>query len=721
MTPDPRNHDPRNHDPKNTPRDLIMTDTLQHRLGTATLTPCEPVVAGSYQQWTLTLTVGSYGIDEGGSLKIAQRFACDMQPAQFVDPKADAYCSVTTTGDAKLAARHAPKGHDRPWMRWCVIIDVYDGSLSPGDTVTLTIGDRTGGSRGIRVQTFIESAHEFRVFVDPTNAAVARPIAQSPKFPVMAGEAVELIAIAPSDAVVGEPLEVFIKGQDLWGNPTPAPAQVTLYCDHASIEGRLVTLSRPGVVRITAIAGDLQCTSNPIIVHDAQPTRKRYWGDLHAQSDATVGVGTEVEYFTFARDWARVDFTSHQGNDFQVDDEAWQRLNDVVRDFQEDGRFVVFPGFEWSANTPAGGDRNVFYREEGLPIIRNSHWQVPHVPENEVSPAHPGDVFFERVSKLVPRQKVILGSHVGGRWADVKAYFDPDAHNLVELVSCWGVFEWMLHDALDAGHIVGVMCNSDGHKGRPGAEGPGAGEFGIAGGLTCVLADELTRDGVWEALAARRCYGTTGARIMLDFTCDGQPMGSIVNNARTLHARAVGQAPLESLQLFRGRELIREIQPEAFRQPTKRVRVMWAGSRMRGRGRRANWSGSIHTDAAILAAHPVSFDSKADGITDVQSNRVTFRSQTTGDADGIDLDLDALHGSLTFDSPMCKKTIDLAAGKQTFNLGGLDLRLIVQPYPQRCETFELSIDQPIDKPGPYFIKATQTDGHMAWSSPIYVG
>jgi hypothetical protein len=36
----------------------------------------------------------------------------------------------------------------------------------------------------------------------------------------------------------------------------------------------------------------------------------------------------------------------------------------------------------------------------------------------------------------------------------------------------------MLWDAFDMGYVVGVMCNSDGHKGRPGAEGPGAGQFG---------------------------------------------------------------------------------------------------------------------------------------------------------------------------------------------------------------------------------------------------
>ncbi|MXW78725.1 MAG: DUF3604 domain-containing protein, partial [Gemmatimonadetes bacterium] len=172
-----------------------MKQQWRERLGTVTLEPCAPVVAGSYQQWTLTLTVGSYGIDEGGTIKIAQRLACDMQPAQFSDPAAPAYCTVQTNGAAKLAPRFAPKGHERPWMIWCVVIDVYDGSLAPGDTVTVVLGERSGGSPGIRVQTFVESAHEFRVFVDPTNAAVARAVVDSPKFPIVAGEAVELVCI----------------------------------------------------------------------------------------------------------------------------------------------------------------------------------------------------------------------------------------------------------------------------------------------------------------------------------------------------------------------------------------------------------------------------------------------------------------------------------------------------------------------------------------------
>lgn len=714
-----------------------MTPDWHERLGTVTLDPCKAVEAGSYQQWTLTLTVGSYGIDERGTIKVAQRFACDMQAVQFDTPAAPAYCTITTNGDAKLAPRFAPKGHDRPWMRWCLVIDVYDGSLAPGDTVTLVLGDRSSGSPGIRVQTFIESAHEFRVFVDPTNASVARPIAASPKFPIHSGAPTELVCIVPTQAPVGELFSAFIKGQDIWGNPTPAPTPLKCSWEGTGevlLDGYTIKAKTPGQGRLRVKAGELSCYSNPITLYTNAPAWQRYWGDLHAQSDATVGVGTEAEYFTFARDWARVDFASHQGNDFQVNDEAWQRLNETVRAFHQDGRFVAFPGYEWSANSPAGGDRNVFFLEENQPIIRNSHWQIPEVPEDDVSPAHPADVFFKRLSHLVPRDQVILGAHVGGRWANIKAYFDPQAHNLVEIVSCWGVFEWMLFDALDSGHMVGVMCNSDGHKGRPGAEGPGAGEFGIAGGLTCVLAHDLSRTGIWEALTQRRCYGTTGARIDLDFQLAGKPMGTSLTglSKASIKARVIGTSPLETLQVFRNRKLIHQVKAVEFSKAIRtsnRIRLIWSGSRMRGRGRRVDWSGTIQTDkAAIIEATTVSFDSAADGITTMQPHLVAFQSQTTGDRDGIDLLLDdGCMGTLTFDSAAGCTQIDLTnlgTDAAIFTYGGLDMQLVIQRYPAVLAGLELTIDiedsVPTTGRSAYFVKALQADGHMAWSSPIYV-
>ncbi|HTL30005.1 MAG TPA: hypothetical protein VL282_12320, partial [Tepidisphaeraceae bacterium] len=79
-----------------------MTPRQAARLGTVTLDPPGPVVAGSYCTWTLTLTVGTVGIDEGGTIKIAQRFASDGEPPQFDQPNRSGYCTITTTGQARL-------------------------------------------------------------------------------------------------------------------------------------------------------------------------------------------------------------------------------------------------------------------------------------------------------------------------------------------------------------------------------------------------------------------------------------------------------------------------------------------------------------------------------------------------------------------------------------------------------------------------------------------
>jgi hypothetical protein len=680
--------------------------------------------------------VGNYGIDDGGTIKLAHSFASDWEAPQFDFPGRSGYTTITTTGEAQLRMSFHRKGHDRPWMK-CLIIDVFDGSLVPGDTVTITLGDRSQGGPGMRAQTFQESAHKFALFIDPTNASVACPIAHFPTVAVVPGEVCELVCLLPSQAVVGSPVEVFLQGRDQWGNPTSAPAHCFLHWDgdgEAVLENGRLICRTPGTGWVIAHSGELTCRSNPITATAAKPPLSRYWGDLHAQSDATVGTGTEEEYFTFARDSARLDFCSHQGNDFQMTDDDWSRLNQAVKKYHEDDTFVVFPGYEWSGNTSAGGDRNVFYYQEGSPIIRSTHWQVPEVAEDELTPAHPINELFARLRQHVGIDNVLLGAHVGGRYADVR-FFDEELGSLIELASCWGIFEWMLWDAFDKGYIVGVMCNSDGHKGRPGAEGPGAGEFGIANGLTCVLAESLTRRAVWNALKQRRCYGTTGPRIDLDFKIGGHPMGSVVQTAEPLPAQAVvrGTAPLASLTLYRGREAIQSIRPSAFHEchDSNRIRVSWGGSRMRSRGRRMQWDGVIRlSDASIISATPFQFDSILDGITAQLAHELAFKSQTSGDMDGIDLILQKPHqGTLTFENPPGRYAVALnqltGESPHIFDCGGLDLQVRIERYPRTLTelSLELSVDippPPGEQTSPYFVKVVQEDGHMAWSSPIYL-
>ena len=52
-------------------------------------------------------------------------------------------------------------------------------------------------------------------------------------------------------------------------------------------------------------------------------------------------------------------------NDFHITKETWDGIQDTSAKFNLPGRFVAFPGYEWSATTGRGGDHNVIYLEEG--------------------------------------------------------------------------------------------------------------------------------------------------------------------------------------------------------------------------------------------------------------------------------------------------------------------------------------------------------------------
>ena len=231
---------------------------------------------------------------------------------------------------------------------------------------------------------------------------------------------------------------------------------------------------------------------------------RRYWGDLHGQSGETIGMGSAEAYFRYARDAAFIDMVGHQGNDFQITDAFWKKLNRLTAEFDRPGKFVCLPGYEWSGNTGMGGDRNIFYRREGRPIRRSSHILVEG--ETSTEAVYTADELF----KALDTEDCRVIAHVGGRYADLKYAHDGRIERTVEVHSSWGTFEWLLHDAFEKGFRVGVVCHSDDHKGRPGATRPGASTFGAVGGLTCYFMPELTRDALFEALRTRRHYGTTG-------------------------------------------------------------------------------------------------------------------------------------------------------------------------------------------------------------------
>ena len=467
----------------------------------------------------------------------------------------------------------------------------------------------------------------------------------------------------------------------------------------------------------------LAAEGNPLRCVDARGTYQPFWGDLHGQSEETVGTNPVSSYFRFARESALVDFAGHQGNDFQITEAIWTEIKAQANTQYHPGRFVTFVGYEWSANTPLGGDHNVYYPGNDGPLHRSSHVLIPDKSDIDTDCTHVTELY-----DTLRGQDVLLLPHVGGRYANLN-WHDPKLEPLIEVYSEWGEFEWFLREALEKGYQVGFTAGSDDHKGRPGAAPPGSGSFGVYGGLTCIYATELTRDGLWEALKARRCYGTTGQRILLEVTADGQPMGAAyqANQPPEISVKVLGTAPIERVDIFRGLELVYTF-PTTTERAEDQIRVAWSGQRIRARNRLVRWDGSIEIDRGrILGVEGYAFDSPSEGIETVTEKTVSWKSVTTGDADGVVLRLDAPPETiLDFKTSTLNRTVSLQEINDSpvvVDAGGIDMKVVFERLPlgvggEVAFTFqEAALSTGCH---PYWVRVLQTDGAKAWASPIYV-
>jgi hypothetical protein len=739
---------------------------LPERMGTATVAPRGAFEAGSLQEFTLVYTAGTFGIDDTGSIKIVHRFASDMGRPQFADPAAPNYVTAEASNGAALQLEYDAKRNIRPWDK-TLHVRVLKGFLREGDTITVRFGDRRKGSPGMRVQTFVEPTFEFRVLVDAFATYDFVELPEQPTIAIVAGPPAAWRAILPTLRRIGESFALGFKGEDRWGNPSDRvdgrfrlhpsipvaglPREVALRPGRASLRIDGLRVDRPGLLRVEVEdeSGRVVCASNPLLIVE-RAELVPYWADLHGQSEETIGTNSARELLEFARDRAFLDAMSHQGNDFQITTPFWNELNRLTAEFNADGRFVVFPGYEWSGNTGLGGDRNVLFRHEGRAIRRSSHALVAD-RSDAAHDAHSAESLFRA---LVDEDCVVF-AHIGGRYADIRMAHDVRLERSVEIHSDWGTFEWLLEDAFDQGYRVGVLANSDGHKGRHGASHPGASLFGAYGGLSCLLARALSRDALFECLRARRHYATTGCRLHLDVTAaldapaflhEGDPalgtsatrpvdramMGDIVSaagEAVTLRVAVHAQAPIERIEIRNGKETIETWRPFGPAELGSRVRVIWEGAEVRGRGRQTVWDGTAEVrDNAFVRVEPINFwnlDRKLDRVGD---RALRWQALTTGGFGGFEAVLAISRtGSLHIDTAPVKAEVPVAEiglDDRAFEAGGLGRRIRVfrlpDRNPTRCAHLERRLPLRRGRDNPLYVALTTEDGHRAWSSPIYV-
>jgi hypothetical protein len=155
------------------------------------------------------------------------------------------------------------------------------------------------------------------------------------------------------------------------------------------------------------------------------------------------------------------------------------------------------------------------------------------------------------------------------------------------------------------------------------------------------------------------------------------------------------------------------------------------GARRRGTAadQHVVWDGELAADAGrITRATPVNFQSATDVVRiDAGGRRLVWASATAGNRAGIVFHFDGPDEAvLSLRTPPCD--FDLTAGTMrdgvsTFEAGGLKRRVEIGPAPDATASpdADLPINIPV-LPGEQavWVRVIQTDGAMAWSSPVVV-
>jgi len=539
------------------------------------------VPASSAQRIEIVFEVGPLGIDEGGLIFVMPDPFWSWSPAQIEDPDALGYTTAT------------------PQSEGVELIPVADGAafrvegraLAPKERIKFVVGAGPGGTI---VDEFAERDSEILIAVDGDGDGVRAWIKDSARIDIAAREGVRLIAIGPAQVAPGDPIEIHLSIVDARGNlarwPRPdreQSADAALSFTVSRVDGSSIEL--PGLeesidegnvpdgpyrfhfdapateetIRLSIRGrGELEgfeVDVNPIVVRRA--ATRLIWADLHGHSQLSDGTGTPEDYFTYARDVARLDaiaLTDHDHWGIRPLDESPEAAARILRtalEFHEPGRFVTIPGYEWTSWLH--GHRHVLYFDEELPIYSSIDFATDRPDELwEALRGQPVLTFAHHSA----------GEPVATDWSFRP---DPELEPLTEITSIHGMSEAadaplpvhgairgnFVRDVLLRGARLGFVGSGDSHDGHPGLAGlAAAGQSGLAG----IFTETLDRPGLLAAMRARRTFATNGIRPWLSVSIDETFMGDSLTAAddpetrHRLHIRYEATAPIERIDLIRG-------------------------------------------------------------------------------------------------------------------------------------------------------------------------
>jgi len=481
-----------------------------------------------------------------------------------------------------------------------VAFEVPKGGLRSGEHMTAELGGPPGAvapTLSLPDKFFLLVAGSPDEWRKPVTlyGEVLESIAGACLIHVVGNKAARIRACAKSQAGAGGEVSVLIRPEDEFGNVAcEEPGDLIVRVGGRELKARRVSVShstccvlegivlpQPGIYRLQVedVSRALRAVTNPVEWSAGPAADSVLWGMIHGHTEMSDGAGSLDHYFTYMRDECGLDFGATGDHDHlrETSDAMWGLSQEAAARYNEPQRFTTFLGYEWAKWRRNGdGDRNVYYLNDRRPMFRSDDGCYP-------TPKHLFEALRGETALIIPHHTADVGNHCD--WKD----HDPEKERLVEIYSRWGNSERSVHKgnpfpvqggdptrldsgevpagfvqrALELGWRVGFTAGGDDHFSHAGDDTiAGEKPWNYRAGLMAVWARDNTRESVWEAMWSRRCYATTGARMIVDFRVNGQPMGSELRLAehpelaskRTIRVSVHGTAPIRSIEIVRNNQ-----------------------------------------------------------------------------------------------------------------------------------------------------------------------
>ena len=488
-----------------------------------------------------------------------------------------------------------------------------------------------------------------------------------------------------------------------------------------------------------------------------------FWGDLHNHNAVGYAKGSLERTYDIARShldflaftphaqWHDMPVMPNNAHDkwvkgFAVLREQWPKVQKMAAAYNQPGKFASFLAYEWHSSF--FGDYCVYYPDDNRPLSYFDHVRDLQKYAREAK------------ATIIPHHLAYKQGWRGANWE----FLDPSVSPVLEIYSEHGLAErdrgpqdyithsnggrWTrntLRAALKKGFKVGVIASSDDHLGYPGAWGEG-----MAG----IYAKDLSRKSLLDAMWARRTIAITGDRIGLVAKLNGGWMGSSLpfTADREIEVVAAGQDEVERVDVIKNDRVIHRYFPEdhaaaGSRWPGEslcRLEFGWGPWAALGMARVCDWEATVTIRGGTLVSVTPCF--QAGPFDEERRNRIVARSENSCRIQLYSSRLEAFEERATNavvlhikGDPSAAVELELTKpAKMTFRktLGELAenneieftgpftsesfvVHRLVTPDLFRAN-FRITDRGRRGQTDWYYARVTQTNGQMAWSSPIWV-